>query len=263
MGKTYVMSDLHGSFYTFLNMLKKIKFTNEDNLFIIGDVVDRGKNSIELLKYCMNTKNIYLILGNHEKMMLNTLHHMQDPYLSDIYAARYNYSIWTSNGGNITLDLFEREDKETQKQIVTYLESLPDYKFIKVNEKGFLLIHAGVIIPSGKILNNKTFNNLINKSRKKDDHLFSRDMLLCDKSQIEDFTVIFGHTIVLNIKNYRLQNNKQISIENIERCNDFKIYKTDNMIGIDCLALKINLGCLCLDTMEEFYEKTSELDLTK
>lgn len=62
----YVMSDIHGCYETFLKMLKRIKFSNNDILYILGDVVDRGPEPIQALQYIMNKKNIFMIKGNHE-----------------------------------------------------------------------------------------------------------------------------------------------------------------------------------------------------
>ena len=39
---TYVMSDFHGRHDLFLRMLEKISFCEEDTLYILGDVADRG-----------------------------------------------------------------------------------------------------------------------------------------------------------------------------------------------------------------------------
>lgn len=39
---TYVMSDLHGMYDKFIAMLEKIDFSDSDELFIIGDIIDRG-----------------------------------------------------------------------------------------------------------------------------------------------------------------------------------------------------------------------------
>ena len=46
----YVMSDLHGEYDKYLAMLKKIKFSDADELYILGDVVDRGKKPVEILQ---------------------------------------------------------------------------------------------------------------------------------------------------------------------------------------------------------------------
>ncbi|MBQ4092031.1 MAG: fructose-bisphosphatase class III, partial [Firmicutes bacterium] len=70
---TYVMSDLHGCEKEFKELLTKIAFSEKDQLYIIGDVVDRGRHSIRLLQYIREAKNITLILGNHELMMREAL----------------------------------------------------------------------------------------------------------------------------------------------------------------------------------------------
>ena len=45
---TYVMSDLHGCKAEFDRMLEIISFTEYDTLWIVGDVCDRGKESITI-----------------------------------------------------------------------------------------------------------------------------------------------------------------------------------------------------------------------
>ena len=39
---TYVMSDLHGHYQKYLQMLDMIHFSDNDDLYMLGDVVDRG-----------------------------------------------------------------------------------------------------------------------------------------------------------------------------------------------------------------------------
>ena len=41
-GKTYVLSDIHGNFEIFKRMLDKIQFNSHDQLYILGDICDRG-----------------------------------------------------------------------------------------------------------------------------------------------------------------------------------------------------------------------------
>ena len=62
----YVMSDIHGQAGAFHKMLKKIQFSDNDHIYILGDVVDRGPDGIEIIKYVMSRKNITLLIGNHE-----------------------------------------------------------------------------------------------------------------------------------------------------------------------------------------------------
>lgn len=64
--KVYVMSDIHGRYDVFIKMLNKIKFTDKDTLYVIGDVFDRGPESIRTSLYIMSKENIIMLAGNHE-----------------------------------------------------------------------------------------------------------------------------------------------------------------------------------------------------
>ena len=48
-GYTYVMSDLHGEYEMYKQMLAKIDFKDKDRLIILGDCCDRGKHGILIL----------------------------------------------------------------------------------------------------------------------------------------------------------------------------------------------------------------------
>ena len=70
---TYVMSDLHGEYDLYRQMLKKIRFSDRDTLNVIGDVVDRGEKPIEILQDMMMRPNVFPLIGNHEVMALSCL----------------------------------------------------------------------------------------------------------------------------------------------------------------------------------------------
>ena len=69
----YCMSDIHGEWDRFKKMLELIQFSEQDELYIIGDVIDRYPQGIDILFEIMNHTNMYMILGNHEQMLLDTL----------------------------------------------------------------------------------------------------------------------------------------------------------------------------------------------
>ena len=56
---TYVMSDIHGDYSSFYNMLVKINFSSFDKLFILGNVVDKGPNNLCLLGFISSMPNIF------------------------------------------------------------------------------------------------------------------------------------------------------------------------------------------------------------
>ena len=68
----YIMSDIHGLYSRYTAMLKKIDLQDEDKLYVLGDVIDRGPQSFEILEDIMNRKNTEMFLGNHEHMMLTS-----------------------------------------------------------------------------------------------------------------------------------------------------------------------------------------------
>ncbi|WRK53812.1 metallophosphoesterase [Coprobacillaceae bacterium CR2/5/TPMF4] len=69
----YVLSDIHGHYNVFIKMLEKIKFSDDDVLYILGDCCDRGPDSLKIYLYIQKFKNIHLIRGNHEIMMRDAL----------------------------------------------------------------------------------------------------------------------------------------------------------------------------------------------
>ena len=67
----YAASDLHGcSVESFQALLDQAKFSEEDFLYILGDVVDRGEHGAELLSWITQQSNMQLLLGNHEALLL-------------------------------------------------------------------------------------------------------------------------------------------------------------------------------------------------
>ena len=69
---TYVMSDIHGEIDRYHKMLELINFSSDDQLYIIGDVIDRGADGVSILLEIIDKGNVHFIIGNHEDMMLGT-----------------------------------------------------------------------------------------------------------------------------------------------------------------------------------------------
>ena len=64
---TYVVGDIQGCFQTFLKLLEQIEYDKNTRIILLGDVINRGPRSLELLRFIINNQdNIKIILGNHE-----------------------------------------------------------------------------------------------------------------------------------------------------------------------------------------------------
>ena len=76
-GRRLLISDIHGCFKTFKKLLKKIKLQKQDQLFLLGDFVNKGPASNKVLDLILKLQRkkftIYLIRGNHEQIVLNTI----------------------------------------------------------------------------------------------------------------------------------------------------------------------------------------------
>ncbi|MGF0555475.1 fructose-bisphosphatase class III, partial [Clostridioides difficile] len=75
------MSDIHGMYDKFISMLEQIDFNSNDQLYILGDVLDRGEKPLEIIDYIREHKNIVLLKGNHELMFQESWINTNDRYL--------------------------------------------------------------------------------------------------------------------------------------------------------------------------------------
>ena len=127
---TYVCSDIHGRYDRYLKLFDYVKDT--DTLYILGDCIDRHDGGIDILKDIMKRKNIKMIRGNHEDMMIQG------------QTDREWFNIWNlyNNGGTVTYEKFIGLLKEEREEIINYLKSLPLFYRIKVGENSFYLGHA-------------------------------------------------------------------------------------------------------------------------
>lgn len=130
----YCISDIHGEYDRYLAMLETIQFTDEDTLYILGDVIDRGKQSVETLLDIMERPNVHMLLGNHEYMCLATLGPNSE------VGARH---LWQQNGGSATRsELLFGNAKIHRSKIIRFLSELPDHMDITVGQKHFHLVHG-------------------------------------------------------------------------------------------------------------------------
>lgn len=215
----YVMSDLHGMYDKFIEMLDKINFSENDELYILGDIFDRGKDSIKILEYIWSKNNIFLIKGNHEHIF------------EKCYEDESNIPLWFHNGGRTTYLNLEMKDKEFIYKTYNYIKNLP----LIMNIDEYILVHAGLYIPDN--YKELTINEIINLQTE-EDLLWNRELINNDK-YIEGYTIILGHTPTIGINNSP------------------NIITKKGKILIDCGAVfeqyDGKLSCLCLEDKTEYY----------
>ncbi len=223
----YAMSDLHGCFDKYKKMIEKINLCENDTLYILGDVVDRGKDGIKILLDMMKRKNVIPILGNHDYTAYSVLKYTykenKPNWLEDVRKD------WISDGGAPTEEAFMGLGKDEQEAILDYIVNFSIYETVEIGENTFVLTHAGI-------------DNFKKEKELHEYELydFITGRMNYNKVYSDDFYLVSGHT----------------PTGLIDKAYDRKIFRKNNHIAIDCGAVfERPLGCICLDTMEEFYVK--------
>lgn len=229
----YVMSDIHGEYDKFCEMLDKIGLSDDDTLYVLGDVVDRGPRPIDVLRDMMKRPNVYPLLGNHDLLALDVLKKLNVEITEDNYANHLDTDTmselidWLRDGGSTTLSQFRELSNDEKSDVLDYIEDFALCEAVDIGSKTFLLVHAGLgNFRRGKKLREYTLRELIMDRHDPDNDYFEDD----------DIFVITGHTPTV------IYTGKD------------EIYHNKHNIFIDCGAcMGGRLACLCLDTMEEFY----------
>ena len=231
---TYVMSDIHGEYDKFIKMINKINLKNYDRLYVIGDVLDKGEKPIKTLLHIINSNNITMLAGNHEHMAVLCLKYLLEEITDELFLNILSNFIeyfeeWIINGGKTTINDLLNYNKKEWRKIFEFLIKLKLYKELQIDDKKFILVHAGL----GNFNKNKKL-----KEYNIFDLLWER--INYEKKYFDDKYLVVGHTPTQFIKN-----NKKPGYINIK----------NNNIAIDCgLSLKNGrLGCLRLEDMKEFY----------
>ena len=145
---TYVMSDLFGNYEKFKEMLDKISLGEDDRLYILGNTVDFGEGSIELLNDLSMRPNVYPIAGEHDYLAARMLSGF-DKMLKDGGTPDAGYisemTAWVQkNGGQPTLEGFRALDAEGREGILDYLEEMTLFEEVDTDRDSYLLVHAGI-----------------------------------------------------------------------------------------------------------------------
>ena len=229
----YVVSDVHGKLDRLKRLIKEINLAEDDILYIIGDLVDRGENPIETIEFVMNHPNIEVIMGNHDEMML--------------YSTRYKDEIvqerWTRNGCQPTIEGFQKRTEEEQNIILDYIESLPYFKII---DDKYLLVHAGFDpIRLNENLEKMSFEDAL--MEQKDRLVWVRDEFIKEKA-LDNLMTIFGHSTRKHIdKTHGIESSLPYEIWFDEKYKD--------KIGIDTSNCYPDgrMACLRLDDYKIYY----------
>jgi len=131
--RLFALGDIHGCFDIFRILLEqKIQITVSDKIILLGDYIDRGTQSKEVINYIIDLQakgfDIIPLLGNHEAMLL------------DAYNNEGLNSKWIQNGGSTTLSSFDINSlQDIESKYIDFFKRLSYYFAFEE----YLFVHAG------------------------------------------------------------------------------------------------------------------------
>ncbi len=223
----YFVSDIHGELELFERLLAKIHFSADDEMYVCGDIIDKGESSVRLARRIFSFPNIHCITGNHELAFLKYYRSMLEASPEDFGEVLRKLQDYFPNDGDLLdWDLVDR------------FESLPAY----IEEEEFICVHAGIPLDgSGQLmpLSEVSVEQLVYDRKFKDPDVIHKDPKC----------VFYGHTqtdcICGENKILGYRRNKSAPVKSIT---DF--YKIHLDTGTWSNGV---LGCFCMDTLKAVY----------
>ena len=120
---TYAIGDIQGCFLTLQRLLEEIRFDpTQDRLWLVGDLVNRGPGSLEVLRLVRSLGNSAItVLGNHDLHLLAVAEGVAEPHRTD------------------TLDsVLKAPDRD---ELLHWLR----HRLLLHAEDGYVLVHAGLL----------------------------------------------------------------------------------------------------------------------
>lgn len=170
MSRRIFVGDVHGHFDGLMWLLEKIDLVAEDAVYFVGDLIDRGPQSAQVVSYVRRVEHP-CVLGNHEQLLLNAF--------ARGHLSGQAFHSWLYSGGQATLASYE-DDLDLLHEHLDWLRALPIY----LDLGDVWLVHAG-LDPTLKVAE-QTANECC----------WIRDPFHCNPSPyFADKLIITGHTI--------------------------------------------------------------------
>jgi serine/threonine protein phosphatase 1 len=133
MNRLLAISDIHGCYDTFYELvIRKINLVRSDKLILLGDYIDRGDKTKEVLDFIIDLGqkgyDVTPLMGNHEAMLLES------------YLNNDMIPLWFMNSGMTTLDSFHIQSVNNfETRYIAFFKSLRYFESVA----GFYFVHAG------------------------------------------------------------------------------------------------------------------------
>ncbi len=123
---TYAIGDVQGCYHAFKALLAELQFDVKcDKLWLVGDIINRGSGSLEVLRWCyQHQDSLHIVLGNHDLHALAVIHHTKPAHKYD--------TLQTSI------------DAPDSDALFTWLRHQPLLHTQQINGHDYAMVHAGL-----------------------------------------------------------------------------------------------------------------------
>lgn len=128
-GRRILIGDVHGHYEGLIALLEAIAPTQQDQLYLLGDLIDRGPRSADVVELARQN-HLQCLLGNHEQLLLQSF--PDDGYYSPALQT------WLYSGGNATVASYP--DWDLLQEHIQWFRTLPLYRDLG----DVWLVHAGL-----------------------------------------------------------------------------------------------------------------------
>ena len=231
----YIVGDIHGCYQQYQMLLEKIQFSEKDELYVLGDVVDRGPEPIKVLQDMMKRTNVIFILGNHDFIMYTLMRKLSVEITEENYDKHLttelllDYNLWLQDGGRVTAEQFSKLSYSEKMDMLDYIAGASLYEVIKNSGKEYRLVHAGL----GNFTPDKAMDEY-------DLYDFLEERTDYTKRYYpeENIFLVTGHTPTVHIKDW----------------GKAKVYMKNGHIALDCACVAGGkLAAFCIETEEIVY----------
>lgn len=168
-----VIGDVHGHYEGLMTLLEAIAPTSEDQIYFLGDLIDRGPHSSQVVNF-VKRHNYPCLLGNHEQMLLNIL--------TNERISSPTMQAWLYSGGQATVASYH--EASIPDDHLDWFKSLPTY----LDLGDIWLTHAGV--DPSKSVTEQTAEELC---------WIREEFHSIEKPYFPDKLIIIGHTITFTL----------------------------------------------------------------
>jgi serine/threonine protein phosphatase 1 len=124
------IGDVHGHYDGLMNLLETIAPTDSDQVYFVGDLIDRGPKSAQVIEF-VRQQGYVCVLGNHEQLVL-------EAFPGDNKVSQFALQAWLQSGGQTTVASYAEPERLLDN--IEWLRTLPPY----LDLGDIWLVHAGL-----------------------------------------------------------------------------------------------------------------------